>query len=68
MRCNAKLRDVNVSVCATDERSIEVLASGLAMNHKAQFAVDITLRSAVTANGRACPNAATVDSAHQSQT
>ena len=46
------------------ERSIEVLlASGLAMNHGAQLAVDITLRSAVTANGRACPNAATVDGA-----
>ena len=49
VRCNAKLRDMSVSVHATDERSIEVLASGLAMNHGAQLAVDITLRSAVTA-------------------
>ena len=40
---------MNFRVHATDERSIEVLASGLAMNHGAQFAVDITLRSAVTA-------------------
>ena len=63
VRCNAKLRDMNVRVHATDERSIEVLASGLAMNHGAQLAVDITLRSAVTACGRACPNAATVDGA-----
>ena len=63
VRCNVKLRDMNVRVHATDERSIEVLASGLAMNHGAQLAVDITLRSAVTACGRACPNAATVDGA-----
>ena len=33
------------------------------MNHRAQLSVDITLRSAVTANGRVCPNAATVDGA-----
>ena len=33
------------------------------MNHGAQLAVDITVRSAVTACGRACPNAATVDGA-----
>ena len=39
VRCNAKLRDMNVRVHATDERSIEVLASGLAMNHGAQLAV-----------------------------
>ena len=45
----------------TDKRSTEVLASGLAMNHGAQLDVDITLRSAVIANRRACPNAATVD-------
>ena len=63
MRCNAKLRDMNVRVHANDEQSIEVLASGLVMNHGAQLAVDITLRSAVTANGRACPNATTVDGA-----
>ena len=54
---------MNVRVHATDERSIEVLASGLAMNHGAQLAVDITLRNAVTANGRACPNVGTVDGA-----
>ena len=33
------------------------------MNHGTQLAVDITLRSGVTANGRACPNAATVGGA-----
>ena len=46
-----------------DERAIEVLASGLELNHGAQLAVDITVRSAVTACGRARPNASTVDGA-----
>ena len=31
VRCNAKLREMNVEVAATDEREIEVLASGLAL-------------------------------------
>ena len=63
MRLNAKLRDMNINGPATDERAIEVLASGLEMNHGAQLAVDITVRSAVTSCGRARPNAATVDGA-----
>ena len=63
VRINTKLRDMNLSVPATDERAIEVLASGLPMNHGAQMAVDITMRSAVTSCGRARPNAATVDGA-----
>ena len=63
VRCNAELRDMNVRVHATDEWSMEDLALGLAMNHGAQLTVDITLRSAVTANGSACPNAAKVDGA-----
>ena len=46
MRCNAKLREMNVEVAATDEREIEVLASGLPLHHGAQLAVDITVRSA----------------------
>ena len=54
VRCNTKLRDMNVHVPAQDERAIEVLASGFPLHHGAQFAVDITLRSAL---GRACPNA-----------
>ena len=53
---------MNINVPATDERAIEVLASGLEMNHGAQLAVDITFRSAVTSCG-ARPNAATVDGA-----
>ena len=53
VRCNAKLRDMNVSVQPLMD-SIEVLASDLEKNHGAQLAVDITLRSALTANRRAC--------------
>ena len=51
MRRNAKLRDMNISVPVTDERAIEVLASGLELNHGAQLAVDITVRSAQHAGG-----------------
>ena len=61
VRCNVKLREMNVTVAANDEREVEVLASGLPLEHGAQLAVDVTLRSAVTASGRACPNAAVVD-------
>ena len=58
VRCNAKLRDVNVVVSASDERSIEVLASGLPFHHGAQLAIDVTLRSALTSCGSAIPGAA----------
>ena len=63
VRCNVKLREMNVTVAANDELEVEVLASGLPLEHGAQLAVDVTLRSAVTASGRACPNAAVVDGA-----
>ena len=46
VRCNAKLREMNVDVAATDER-----ASGLPPHHRAQFAVDITLKSGHTLCG-----------------
>ena len=58
VRPNAKLRDMNACVPANDERAIEVLATGLPLHHGAQLAVDITLRSALTACGCARPNAA----------
>ena len=58
VRCNAKLRDMNVVVSASDERSIEVLASGLPFHHGAQLAIDVTLRSALTSCGNAIPGAA----------
>ena len=58
-----KLRDMNVAISASDTREIEVLASGLPMHHGAQLAVDITMRSALTANGSACSNAVHTDGA-----
>ena len=39
------------------------MASGLPLQHGSQLAVDVTLRCALTACGRARPNAATVDGA-----
>ena len=64
VRFNAKLRDMNLlSVAADDERAIEVLASGLPLFFGAQLAVDVTLRCALTADGRAQPGAAAVDGA-----
>ena len=59
VRRNVKLRDMNLIVEAADERSIEVLACGLSLQHGAQLGVDITLLSALTSAGIACPNAAT---------
>ena len=63
VRLNAILWDMNINVPAADEWAIEVLASGLEMNHGAQLAVDITVRSAVTSCGRARLNPVTVDGA-----
>ena len=63
VRVNVKLRDMNVTVSVQDEREVEVLASGLPLQHGSQLAMDVTLRCALTACGRARPNAATVDGA-----
>ena len=54
---------MNITVPANDDRATEVLASGLPMHHSAGLAVDITLRSALTACGRAFFSAAEVDGA-----
>ena len=68
VRFNAKLRDMNLlSVAADDERAIEVLASGLPFFFGAQLAVDVTLRCALTADGRPQPGAAAVDGAECSR-
>ena len=48
------MRDMNVTVPATDEREVEVVASGLPLQHGAQLAIDVTLRSALTSHGTAC--------------
>ena len=61
VRTHVKLRDLNTTVPVLDDRSIEVLASGLPMHHGAQLAVDITLRSAVTSFGAACPSASRIN-------
>ena len=45
------------SFSAFDERSIEV-SSGLPFHHRAQFAIDVTLRSPPTSCGSAIPGAA----------
>ena len=63
VRFNAMLRDMNIAVAATDHRAIEVLASGLPLQHGVQLAVDITIPCAHTAQSRACPNAATTNGA-----
>ena len=61
VRCNTKLRDMNVGVAATDQRAIEVLTSGLPINQGAQLAVDITLRCVLNVDGMATPGAAHTD-------
>ena len=61
VRWQAKLRDMNVTVSANDERAIEVLASGLPLFQGAQLAVDITIRSVLTASGAAIPNTSHTD-------
>ena len=63
VRCKCRLRDMNVTVRADDERVLEVLASGLPLHHGAQLAVDITLQSALTAAGLPSPSAAHVNGA-----
>ena len=52
---------MSVTVSANDERAIEVLASGLPLFQGAQLAVDITIRSVLTASGAAVPNTSHTD-------
>jgi len=61
VRFNAFLKDMNLGVAAADQRRIEVLAQGLPCRAGAQLAVDVTLRSALTANGDARTRAAAED-------
>ena len=61
VRFNTRLREMNVAVSANDERSIEVLASGLLVHHGAQLAVDVALRCALTCGGNAHPQAASTN-------
>ena len=57
----------NVGVPATDTRRIKVLAQDLPCFAGAQLAVDITLRSALTINGEAQPEAENTDGAVSSE-
>ena len=63
VKCNARLRDMNVGVSATADRNIEVLVQDLPCFGAATAAIDVTLRSALARNGEAQPNAAEVDGA-----
>ena len=63
MRFNTRLREMNVAISANDERSIEVLASGLLVHHGAQLAVDVTVRCAFTCGGNAHPQTASTNRA-----
>jgi len=61
VRVNAFLKDMNLNVHAADMRRIEVLAQSLPCRNGVQLAVDITLRSVLTASGDARPRAADED-------
>ena len=61
VRTNAKLRDMNIGVGASDERHIEVLAQGLPCRSGRQLAVDVTLRSVLAADGEPHPRTANED-------
>ena len=63
VRTEARLKDMNLGIAAADGRRIDVLAQGLPCRSGAQLAVDVTLRSPVTARGEAQPRAATIDGA-----
>ena len=58
---NAYLKDMNLGVHAADLRRIEVLAQSLPCRSGAQLAVNITVRSVLTAAGDARPCAADED-------
>ena len=60
VKFNALLRDMNVTVPASDERRIEVLAQDFGGS---QLAIDVTLRSVLGRTGEAQPIAAATDGA-----
>jgi len=61
VRTNAYLKDMNLGVDAADQRRVEVLAQSLPCRGGAQLAVDITLRSVLTASGEPRPRTADED-------
>ena len=60
---DGEFQDCSCLKVTDDERALEVLASGLPLHHGAQLAVDITLRSALSAAGLPSPSAAHVNGA-----
>ena len=61
VQTNVFLRNLNVSPPVTDSRRIEVIATGLPCYGGAQLAVDITVRSPLTACGECRPQTAAVN-------
>ena len=52
VRERVRLKDLNAGVPANDEREIEMVASGLPCRRGRQLAVDVTLRSVLSASGQ----------------
>ena len=59
VRCNVRLRDVNVAVPAAELCPFEVLASWLPLHHVAPDGCGLTVGCALTSASQACVNAAT---------
>ncbi len=55
VRTNVLLKDLNASVAASDERRLEVVASGLSAFGGAQLAIDVTVRSVLRRDGSQRP-------------
>ncbi len=55
VRTNVLLKDLNASVAASDERRLEVVASGLSAFGGAQLASDVTVRSVLRRDGSQRP-------------
>ena len=63
VKTNVLLRDMNVIVASKNERRLEILADGLPIKRGAQLAIDVTVRSSTSTDGRAKGNAANIDGA-----
>ena len=61
VKTNVLLRDLNVGVSVSDERRLEVLAHGLPLKGGSQLAIDVTLRSVLSAAGIPKPRCAVHD-------
>ena len=60
VKTNVYLKDLNLGVSANDKRNVEVVALGLPLHNGAQLAVDVTLRTPLTAEGLPRPGATRV--------